>query len=70
MDRLRGLIVATYAQVENDLVVNVVVADSEWIAQQPGTWIEYDDAKPCGIGWEVANGVCIIPPPPPEPDEL
>ena len=61
---------STYAQVENSIVVNVVVADSEWIAQQPGTWIEYDDTHPCAIGWEVANGVCIIPPPPPEPNEV
>lgn len=62
---------ATYAQVENDIVVNVVVADAEWIAQQQGEWIEYTDANPCAIGWEVENAVCVIPtpipPPPPFP---
>lgn len=58
---------ATYAQVENNIVVNVVVATAEWIALQPGTWILYDDANPCAIGWTVTNGVCDIPPPPPEP---
>ena len=56
---------AIYAQVENDIVINVVVADAEWISEQSGEWIEYDDANPCAIGWSVEDGVCIIPPPPP-----
>lgn len=56
---------ADYAQVENNVVVNVVVADAAWIAQQPGEWIEYDEAHPCAIGWDVENGVCVVPPPPP-----
>ena len=56
---------SNYAQVENNIVVNVVVADAAWIAQQPGEWIEYDDAHPCAIGWDVENGVCVVPPPPP-----
>lgn len=55
---------ATYAQVENNIVVNVVVADAEWIALQSGEWIEYTDANPCAIGWDVENGVCIVPPTP------
>jgi len=59
---------ATYAQVENDIVVNCVVADAEWIAEQPGEWILYDDANPCAIGWDVENGQCVIPPLPPEPN--
>lgn len=57
--------ISTYAQVENNIVVNVVVADAEWIAEQPGTWIEYTDANPCIIGCDVVNGVCVLPPPPP-----
>ena len=56
---------SNYAEVENNVVVNVVVADAAWIAQQPGEWIEYDDAHPCAIGWDVENGVCVVPPPPP-----
>lgn len=56
---------ANYAEVKNNVVVNTVVADAEWIAQQPGEWIEYDDAHPCAIGWDVENGVCVVPPPPP-----
>ena len=58
---------ATYAQVENNVVVNVVVADAAWIALQPGTWILYTDENPCAIGWDVENGQCVVPPPPPEP---
>lgn len=58
---------ATYAQVENNVVVNVVEADQEWIDQQTGEWIEYDEANPCAIGWDVENGVCVVPPPPPSP---
>lgn len=58
---------ATYAQVENNVVVNVVEADQEWIDQQAGEWIEYDDANPCAIGWDVEDGVCVVPPPPPFP---
>lgn len=56
---------ADYAQVENHVVVNVVVADAAWIAEQPGEWIEYDDAHPCAIGWDVKDGVCVVPPPTP-----
>jgi lipoate-protein ligase B len=58
---------ATYAQVENKIVINTVDADAEWIAQQPGVWIEYDEANPCSIGWEVKNGACVLPPAPPVP---
>jgi hypothetical protein len=58
---------ASYAQVENNVVVNVVVADSEWIALQSGEWIEYTAENPCAIGWDVENGVCIVPPPIPPP---
>jgi hypothetical protein len=70
MDRISGeLIMATYAQVEDNIVVNVVDADAAWIAEQPGEWIEYTDANPCGIGWAVEDGVCVLPPPPPPPSE-
>jgi hypothetical protein len=58
---------STYAQVENNIVVNTVVADAAWIAEQPGEWIEYDDTSPCAIGWSVENGACVIPPVPPTP---
>jgi hypothetical protein len=54
----------TFAQIENGVVVNVVVADDSWIAAQGGEWIEYTPENPAGIGWEVINGVVIIPPAP------
>jgi hypothetical protein len=57
----------TYAQVENNVVVNVVEADAEWIALQPGTWILYDETNPCAIGWDVVDGACVVPPAPPIP---
>lgn len=60
---------ATYAQVENNIVVNCVEADASWIAQQPGEWIEYDQTSPCIIGCDVVDGVCVLPPPP-TPDPL
>ena len=61
---------ATYAQVENEIVVNVVDASAEWIATQPGEWILYDDANPCVIGCDVVAGVCVLPPEPtPTPPE-
>lgn len=59
---------ATYAQVENDIVVNCVEADAEWIAQQPGEWIEYTAENPCIIGCDVVDGACVLPPLP-VPDE-
>jgi hypothetical protein len=58
---------STYAQVENNIVINTVLADAGWIAEQPGEWIEYDAAHPCSIGWSVENGVCVIPTPIPDP---
>jgi hypothetical protein len=56
---------ATYAQVENNIVVNVVEADAAWIAAQPGEWIEYTAENPCIIGCDVVNGACVLPPAPP-----
>ena len=41
-----------YAKIENNIVVNIVNADSEWIALQDGTWREYTENTPAGIGWE------------------
>ena len=55
---------ATYAQVENNIVVNVVDADAAWIATQPGEWIEYTAENPCIIGCDVVDGACVLPPPP------
>ena len=40
-----------YAQLENDIVVNVVVAESDWVGLTFGTWVEYDnEVNPAMIG--------------------
>jgi hypothetical protein len=46
-----------YAQLENDIVVNVVIADADWIGLTVGVWVEYsNDVNPAMIGsrynWE------------------
>lgn len=44
-------LMATYAQIdEANMVINIVVGDSEWIALQPGTWVEYTDENYAYIG--------------------
>jgi len=58
---------AEYAQVENNVVVNVVEADAAWIAQQPGEWILYTAENPCIIGCDVVDGACVIQTSPPTP---
>lgn len=40
-----------YAQIIDNVIVNVVIADPDWIAQQPGIWAAYDNDRPAGIGW-------------------
>jgi len=54
-----------FAQVENNVVVNVVVADASWAGLLDGVWIEYTDEQPAAIGWAVVNGVAIAPIKPP-----
>jgi len=49
------------------VVVNVEVVAPEWVNTDPTHLIEYDAEHPAAIGWEVKNGVVIVPPPPPEP---
>jgi hypothetical protein len=54
--------------VTNGVVVNVVVVAPDWVNDDPTHLIEYTPENPAGIGWEVVNGVVIVPPPPPKPD--
>jgi hypothetical protein len=57
---------ATYAQLdEENIVLNIVDADNDWIALQPGTWIEYTDAKRAYIGgtYDDVDDVFIAPAP-------
>ena len=59
-----------YAQVDKDVVVNVVVADPEWVAKQDGQWIAVAKSESASIGWNVVNGMIVKPPPPPPPAEI
>jgi hypothetical protein len=62
---------SNFAQIENNVVVNLVVADQEWIDLQAGEWIEYSDPpqndeptmrpKIVDIGWQVIDGVITDP---------
>lgn len=62
-----------YAIIENEQVINVVVADAEFAAQNG--WIDCPEAGP---GWKYINGVFTEPPapepvpapPPPTKEEL
>lgn len=53
--------------VTNGVVVNVEVVPADWTNTDPAHLIEYDAEHPAAIGWQVVNGVVIVPPPPPEP---
>lgn len=49
------------------VVVNVEVVSADWINDDPDHMIEYTAEHPAAIGWEVIDGVVIIPPTPPIP---
>ena len=59
----------TYAQVLDGIVVNIVVADLDWISHQPGEWHLYDDERPAAIGWTWRYDVNRAQPPEPEQHE-
>lgn len=45
---------AIFAQLENDIVLNVIIADDiEWINENlEGQWVEVtEETRPAGIGW-------------------
>jgi hypothetical protein len=44
---------STYAELNTDnIVINVIVADAEFVATQTDkTYVEYDDNNPAGIGY-------------------
>lgn len=54
--------------VTNGVVVNVEIVATDWVNTDPAHLIEYTPDNPAGIGWQVLNGVVIVPPPPPEPE--
>lgn len=64
----------TVAVVEPDttkgVVVNVEVVPLDWQNDDPDHLIEYTPEQPAAIGWEVVDGVVIVPPPPPDPEPV
>jgi hypothetical protein len=56
--------------VTNGIVTNVEVVAADWVNTDPTHLIEYTPENPAAIGWEVLNGVVIVPPPPPEPEPV
>ena len=54
---------SNYAVIENDKVVNVIVADSKEVAEQVTnfTCIEYTETNPAYIGWNW-NGIKFTDP--------
>ena len=56
---------ATYAVIENNLVINVILADALDIAEQVTgkTCIEYNDSNPAGIGWAYDGEKFVAPQP-------
>jgi hypothetical protein len=52
------------------VVVNVEVVPTDWTNNDPDHLIEYTEQNPAAIGWEVIDGVVIVPPPPPDPDPV
>jgi hypothetical protein len=49
------------------VIVNVIVVAADWVNDDPTHLIEYTSEQPAAIGWQVAGGVVIAPPP--EPDD-
>lgn len=64
----------TVAEVSPDtkkgVVINVEVVPPDWTNNDPNHLIEYTPEHPAAIGWEVIDGVVIVPPPPPDPDPV
>lgn len=44
-----------FAQITNNIVSNIVIADDSWIATQSGQWIEFTDNDLVGVGFEYKN---------------
>lgn len=65
---------STYAEIDtNNIVVNVIVADAEFVATQTDKiYVEYTDENPAGIGWTYDETTNTFTPPqldPIDPDD-
>lgn len=52
--------------VTNGVVINVEVVALDWVNDDPAHYLEYTPEQPAAIGWQVVNGVAIVPPIPPD----
>lgn len=61
---------ANYAVIDNNIVINIIVADTKEIAEEVTglTCVEYTDENPAGIGWTY-DGENFISPVAEEPTE-
>ena len=57
------LIIKNYAVIENDIVVNVVIGDDEWAAQQQLTLVELTDSDNALVGGKYVDGIFYKPKP-------
>ena len=56
---------STYAELDTEnIVINVIVADAEFVATQPDkTYVEYTDENPAGIGYSYDPDTGLFIPP-------
>lgn len=40
-----------YAQINNDIVENIIIAEPDVVTQLPGTFILLANSEGCSIGW-------------------
>jgi hypothetical protein len=52
-----------FAKIELGKVVNIIIADAEWIATQPDKYKQYDETIPAGIGFIYDEVLDLIYPP-------
>jgi hypothetical protein len=57
------MIIKNYAIIENDIVVNVVIGDNEWAANQQSTLVELTDSDNALVGGKYIDGVFYKPKP-------
>jgi hypothetical protein len=54
---------ATFAEIKNGVVTNIIVADTKEIAElvTQSTCVEYTEENPAGIGWTYLDGIFTQP---------
>ena len=52
-----------FAKIELGKVVNIIIADPDWIAQQPDKYKQYDELMPANIGFIYDEILDLIYPP-------